>query len=132
MFFPVLREFSPDLILISAGFDSAIGDPLGEIGVTPVGYAYMTWALRKICPKTVAVLEGGYSLEALQRSSEAVVRTLFLNPADEDGFNKLVSELADKQNTTYESLETASNVNVRESFKQIASNLAKTHKKRWP
>ena len=92
----------------------------------------MTWALRKICPKTVAVLEGGYSLEALQRSSEAVVRTLFLNPADEDGFNKLVSELADKQNTTYESLETASNVNVRESFKQIASNLAKTHKKRWP
>ena len=132
VFFPVLREFAPDLILISAGFDSAIGDPLGEVGVTPVGYAYMTWALRKICSKTVAVLEGGYSLEALQRSSEAVVRTLFLNPADEDGFNKLVSELGDKQNTTYESLETASNVNVRESFKQIASNLAKTHKKRWP
>ena len=43
LFFPVIKEFSPDLIIISAGFDSAEGDDLGGVGVTPVGYAYMTW-----------------------------------------------------------------------------------------
>jgi acetoin utilization deacetylase AcuC-like enzyme len=42
IFFPIIKEFNPDLIIISAGFDSALGDPLGQIGVTPVGYAYMT------------------------------------------------------------------------------------------
>jgi len=41
-FFPIIREFKPDLIIISAGFDSAKGDPLGGISVTPVGYAWMT------------------------------------------------------------------------------------------
>jgi len=33
-------------MIISAGFDSAIGDPLGGVGVSPIGYAYMTWGLR--------------------------------------------------------------------------------------
>jgi histone deacetylase 6 len=40
--FPIIESFKPDIILISAGFDSALGDPLGDIGVTPIGYAYMT------------------------------------------------------------------------------------------
>lgn len=69
-------------MIISAGFDSALGDPLGGIGVTPVGYAYMTWQLRNLCPKTAVILEGGYDLAALERSSEAVVRTLLVNPQD--------------------------------------------------
>jgi len=42
LFFPIISEFKPDLIIVSAGFDSAKGDPLGQLGVTPVGYAYMT------------------------------------------------------------------------------------------
>jgi len=37
---PVARQFSPDLILISAGFDAARGDPLGGADVTPGGYVY--------------------------------------------------------------------------------------------
>ena len=49
IFFPIIKLFNPDLIIISAGFDSALGDPLGEVGVTPAGYAYMTWGLRNIC-----------------------------------------------------------------------------------
>ena len=47
-FFPIIREFAPDMIIISAGFDSAKGDPLGGIAVSPVGYAWMTQGLRKI------------------------------------------------------------------------------------
>ena len=78
----MIKSFEPDLILISAGFDSALGDPLGQVGVTPVGFAYMTWCLRSLCKKTVAILEGGYDLEALRVSSEAVVRTLMLDTKD--------------------------------------------------
>ena len=76
VFFPVIKEFKPDLMIISAGFDSALGDPLGQVGVTPQGYAYMTWGLRALCKKTVVVLEGGYDLQALEVSSVAVLRTL--------------------------------------------------------
>jgi histone deacetylase 6 len=76
VFFPVIKEFAPDLIIISAGFDSALGDPLGNIGVSPVGYAYMTQGLRSIQKKLAVVLEGGYDLNALRRSSEAVIRML--------------------------------------------------------
>ena len=47
-FFPIIREFKPDMIIISAGFDSAKGDPLGGIAVSPVGYAWMTQGLRNI------------------------------------------------------------------------------------
>jgi histone deacetylase 6 len=46
--FPVIRDFAPDLMIISAGFDSAEGDEVGGLGVTPLGYSYMTRELRKI------------------------------------------------------------------------------------
>lgn len=39
--FPIIKEFKPDLIVISAGFDSARGDPLGGLDVLPKCYAYM-------------------------------------------------------------------------------------------
>ena len=76
VFLPVIKEFAPDLLIISAGFDSALGDPLGQIGVTPLGYAYMTQAMRLLCPKVTVVLEGGYDLNALSVSSEAVIEVL--------------------------------------------------------
>jgi len=104
-------------MIISAGFDSAEGDPLGEIGVTPTGYAYMTWCLRNLCPKTAVILEGGYDLAALERSSESVVRTLLLNPKDTAGFDNLISELSGREGLTQQQLETESLLDVRESFK---------------
>lgn len=42
LLFPIAREFAPDLILISCGFDSAIHDPLGESLLCPLAYYYMT------------------------------------------------------------------------------------------
>jgi len=47
----------------------------------------MTWGLRNLCKKTVAVLEGGYDLDALRVSSEAVVRTLMLDCDHLETFN---------------------------------------------
>jgi hypothetical protein len=58
---PLAYKFQPELVLISAGFDAAAGDPLGQMRVTPRGYAHMTSSLKMIAGgKLVLVLEGGY------------------------------------------------------------------------
>ena len=46
---PVGREFKPDLLIVSAGFDCALGDKLGAMRVTPSGFAAMTEALGTLC-----------------------------------------------------------------------------------
>ena len=87
VFYPVMKEFAPDLIIISAGFDSADGDPLGGVGVTPAGYAYMTYRLMSLQRGLVVCLEGGYDVDALARSTEAVIRTLQLELEKPDELN---------------------------------------------
>ena len=77
---PVLKEYKPDIILISCGFDAAEGDPLGRMSLSPIGYTYMTKALKNICPKIIVALEGGYNLNSLSRCSEAIIRTLLNDP----------------------------------------------------
>ena len=88
--FPKIKEFEPEVILISCGFDSALGDPLGGIGLTPVGYAWMTHGLVKLCPKIISILEGGYELDSLAKCSMAVLETLFLKGEDDDGFSRML------------------------------------------
>jgi len=78
---PVLRQFSPDLILVSAGFDAHQRDPLATMRATEPGFAAMTMALRRVadevCKGRLAlVTEGGYDLKALEGSLDAVVQTL--------------------------------------------------------
>ena len=78
---PAALAFKPDFILISAGFDSARGDVLGRLDLTPDGYAFMTKTVREIADacckgRIVSMLEGGYNLEALAASVEAHVRAL--------------------------------------------------------
>ena len=58
---PVIKSFSPDLIIVAAGFDAAEGDPLGGCLLTPSGYAWMTRRLRGLCHRIVLALEGGYN-----------------------------------------------------------------------
>jgi histone deacetylase 6 len=72
---PVAYEFAPDLVILSAGFDAALGDPLGGCRVTPAGYAHMVALLRPVAP-LVVLLEGGYNLRATAESVEACVRVL--------------------------------------------------------
>lgn len=72
---PVATEFNPDLIILSAGYDAAKGDPIGGCNVTPEAYAHMAAALQAISP-TVAILEGGYNLSATAAATEATLRVL--------------------------------------------------------
>ncbi|GAB5371869.1 hypothetical protein AAMO2058_001616900 [Amorphochlora amoebiformis] len=78
---PVAYEFSPQLILISAGFDSARGDPLGGCDISPNGFAHMTHALMGLAQgKVVMVLEGGYNLSAISQSFAACTAVLLGDP----------------------------------------------------
>ena len=80
---PIACEFNPDLVIVSAGFDAALGDELGGCFVTPACYAHMTHALMSLAKGKVAVcLEGGYNLESISRSALAVTRTLMGEPPD--------------------------------------------------
>jgi acetoin utilization deacetylase AcuC-like enzyme len=78
---PVLRQFKPDLVLISAGFDAHERDPLGGMRVTTPAFAVMTSALRAVADeccvgRLVAVTEGGYDLRALGECLRGVVDVL--------------------------------------------------------
>ncbi|MGH7546992.1 MAG: histone deacetylase family protein [Gemmatimonadales bacterium] len=68
----------PDLLLVSAGFDSLIGDPLGGFTLEPEDVAHWTTAFRKrVAPApVVGVLEGGYRLDLLAAGVRAHVRAL--------------------------------------------------------
>jgi acetoin utilization deacetylase AcuC-like enzyme len=76
-----LEEFRPDLIMISAGFDSRMSDPLGRFTLTDADFSELTSVLieaaAKYCDgRIVSVLEGGYNLAGLASAATAHVRTL--------------------------------------------------------
>jgi acetoin utilization deacetylase AcuC-like enzyme len=77
---PVAREYRPQLILISAGYDAHAEDPLADCLVSDDGYATMTTAMRRLGEELEvpvgAVLEGGYELGALARSVAATLQAL--------------------------------------------------------
>jgi acetoin utilization deacetylase AcuC-like enzyme len=74
---PIARIFSPDLVLVSAGFDAAAGDLLGDMRITPGGYAAMTSRLLDLAGgRVVLALEGGYNLDAIAASVAACLRVL--------------------------------------------------------
>jgi acetoin utilization deacetylase AcuC-like enzyme len=78
---PRLREFKPQFIFISAGFDAHREDDMGQMGLVEADYAWMTRQLMIIAKETaegriVSCLEGGYNLSALARSVVAHLKEL--------------------------------------------------------
>ena len=74
-------SFSPDLIIISAGFDSHLGDPLGQLLLQDEDFVEMTrtvkeWAASSCEGRLVSCLEGGYNLETLGETVRAHVAEL--------------------------------------------------------
>ena len=95
---PILREFAPQLLLISAGFDAALGDTQGKMRMSPAGFVHLTRELQSLevgaaqgaaqgadqgaaqgapqrCP-IVALFEGGYHLEGSAECTVAVLRQM--------------------------------------------------------
>ncbi len=82
------RQYNPQLILVSAGFDIYHGDPLGSMSVGPAGYSYMTRSLvqlaEEVCDGRILVtLEGGYNLKGQRDGALAVLSELLGNPLDD-------------------------------------------------
>ncbi len=78
---PALDAFAPDFLLVSAGFDAHIRDPLAQIRLTEPDFAWVTEKLLEAADKhcggkLVSTLEGGYDLDALANSTAAHVQTL--------------------------------------------------------
>ncbi|KAH7339941.1 histone deacetylase complex protein [Rhizoctonia solani] len=81
---PIAYEFAPELVFISAGFDAAAGDTLGNCDVTPACYAHMTALLSTLAGgKVVVALEGGYNLDSISKSALAVASALLGDPLPE-------------------------------------------------
>jgi acetoin utilization deacetylase AcuC-like enzyme len=78
---PVLDQFAPELLLVSAGFDAHEEDPLGNMRVTTAAFAAMTHTLKtaadRCCQgRLVAIVEGGYNLAALGDSLRVAIDVL--------------------------------------------------------
>ena len=82
---PVLREFKPEILLVSAGFDAHAADPLAAMKVSTAGFRWITSALREVADdccggRMVLSLEGGYDLDALAESVATTVEMLCADP----------------------------------------------------
>jgi acetoin utilization deacetylase AcuC-like enzyme len=78
---PRLRDFRPDLIVISAGFDAHMRDPLANLNLVEADFAWATQKIMEVADQTadgrvVSLLEGGYDLEGLANSAAAHVTAL--------------------------------------------------------
>jgi acetoin utilization deacetylase AcuC-like enzyme len=78
---PAMEQFRPELVMISAGFDSRIGDLLGRFTLTDEDFTDLTRAVMEIAERTagggvVSVLEGGYNLGGLASAAAAHVQAL--------------------------------------------------------
>jgi acetoin utilization deacetylase AcuC-like enzyme len=75
---PVATTFGPDIVLVSAGYDAHVQDPLGGMALTDVAYRSMTARVRRALPGTpiVFLLEGGYDLYAVETSVCATIEGL--------------------------------------------------------
>lgn len=78
---PRLREFKPDVFIISAGFDAHTRDPLANLNLVEADFSWVTKKLMEIADtsakgRVISLLEGGYDLQALSRSVAAHVSAL--------------------------------------------------------
>jgi acetoin utilization deacetylase AcuC-like enzyme len=78
---PRLEEFKPDLVVVSAGFDAHMRDPLASLNFSEADFAWATQKLMEVADRhaegrLVSVLEGGYDLQGLSQSVAAHVKAL--------------------------------------------------------
>ncbi len=97
---PAAHAFRPDAVLLSAGFDAHIADPLGEINLSTDFYRWMTLQMMELADayaqgRIVSLLEGGYDLNALAACICVHLETLASIPQD-------VKSLSNAQQSQYD------------------------------
>jgi len=81
MLVPIAEAYKPEMILVSAGFDTHFNDPLGGMTVSPAGFAQLAGVVLDLSQRyaggrLVLTLEGGYHLGGLADSVRAVIKQL--------------------------------------------------------
>lgn len=81
LFEPIVMEFQPDLLIVSAGFDAHWRDPLANMALSATGFGSLArrvaaWASDRTEGRIVLLLEGGYDLEALGQSARATAAAI--------------------------------------------------------
>lgn len=78
---PIAYQFNPQLVLVSAGFDACVNDPLGHCKVSPEAYAHMThWLTSLASGKVVLSLEGGYNVTSISYALTLCTKALLGDP----------------------------------------------------
>jgi acetoin utilization deacetylase AcuC-like enzyme len=84
---PVLEEFAPELVLVSAGFDAAAADPLAQMELSAGAFGWMASRLAEVAARSAKgrmalVLEGGYDLVALEAGLGSAAAGMLAGVAD--------------------------------------------------
>lgn len=78
---PIAYDFNPELVLVSAGFDAAVGDQLGGMKVSPEAYGFFThWLSSLANGRIILCLEGGYNVNSISHSMALCTKSLFGDP----------------------------------------------------
>jgi acetoin utilization deacetylase AcuC-like enzyme len=68
-----VTRFAPELLLVSAGFDAHVDDPLADMELTAGGFTELARRTGRLAPRVAAVLEGGYNLRTLPDLVDAAI-----------------------------------------------------------
>ncbi len=97
---PLINEFEPDIILVSVGFDAFERDPIGMLGLTPLGFQYLGQEIKKMSDglrrPVACYLEGGYAIDMLPTLLESFLTAWIKKKKDE----RLVIPESPKKQTT--------------------------------
>ncbi len=93
---PIAKEFEPEIIMVSSGFDTYVNDPIGSMEVTSNGFSYLTRKIVKLAEETCdgklfVILEGGYDMDGQREGSFAMLSEL-LGASVECGLNVRLEE----------------------------------------
>lgn len=78
---PIAYEFNPELVLVSAGFDACVGDPIGKYNVSPEAFGYFTqWLSSLANGRIVLCLEGGYNVNSISHAMAMCAKALLGDP----------------------------------------------------
>ncbi|RLU20621.1 hypothetical protein DMN91_007234 [Ooceraea biroi] len=78
---PIAYQFNPELVLVSAGFDACVGDPLGGCHVSPEMYGHLThWLSSLANGRIILSLEGGYNINSISHAMTMCTKALLGDP----------------------------------------------------
>jgi acetoin utilization deacetylase AcuC-like enzyme len=117
---PIAKEYKPEFILVSAGYDIYHYDPLGTMSITPQGFYYMTHILNKIADelcdgRILFTLEGGYHIQGIAESVKQTLRAL-------SDFNRT---------TNYDKLSLTNSTSISSSTLKVIQRVKTIHSPIW-